>query len=48
MGELFGRFRSPLLVHPSEVVGILMSVGLAVQIWRIVARYHDSGRPSKD
>jgi len=37
-----------LFVHASEVVGILISVGLAVQFWGIVAHYYDSGRPSKD
>jgi hypothetical protein len=35
------------LVRASEVVGILISAGLAVQIWGIVARYHDSGAPDE-
>lgn len=35
------------LVRASEVAGILISAGLAVQIWGIVARYHESGGPSE-
>jgi hypothetical protein len=35
------------LVRLSEVVGFLISAGLAVQIWGIVARYHDSGGPNE-
>jgi hypothetical protein len=38
-----GRFP---LVRAGEVAGILISAGLAVQIWGIVARYHDSGAPN--
>ena len=39
-----GRFP---LVRASEVAGILISAGLAVQIWGIVARYHGSGGPNE-
>ena len=35
------------LVRAGEVVGILIAAGLAVQIWGIVARYHDSGGPKE-
>ena len=35
------------LVRLSEMVGFLISAGLAVQIWGIVARYHDSGGPNE-
>ena len=34
--------RSPLFVRASEVVGILMLVGLAVQTWGMVARFRSS------
>ena len=32
------------LIRAGEVAGIVIAVGLAVQISRIVDRYHDSGR----
>lgn len=36
-----------LVRFPLVRAGILISAGLAVQIWGIVARYHESGGPSE-
>lgn len=33
------------LVRAGEVVGVLISAGLAIQIWGLVAHYHDSAGP---
>lgn len=39
---------SPLFMrHTRNLVGVLMSLGLLVQIWGLVARYHNSGGQKK-